>query len=127
MDGPGMWWRFVGTGVEFFDVSTSCSNNTNSDYSVFHYRTSPLADIDLYLQQMWGDCCTRHIDLPAIHVRHFSSDGSLHHLTNQSHSENAITTSQQALCLNQGMPPFLPNQAITSQPENAQTENATVT
>ena len=30
--GPGKWWRFVDTGMEFYDVKTSGSNTLHSEY-----------------------------------------------------------------------------------------------
>ena len=43
--GPGKWWKCTEEGIEFLD-SPSCAS---IEHKMHHYRSSTLADIELYL------------------------------------------------------------------------------
>ncbi len=71
--GPGLWWRSVENGIEFFD----CTHDTEfPEHQMRHFRSSTLSDIDVYLQTKWEECVT-NISLPASHIRHYNHNGDL--------------------------------------------------
>jgi len=47
--GPGKWWKCTEEGIEFLD-SPSCAS---IEHKMHHYRSSTLADIELYLHSKW--------------------------------------------------------------------------
>ena len=62
LPGPGVWWQYVDSGVEFFDTDTP-GNPPNP--TLHHFRTESLSDVDMYLLEKWEECLDDGIQLPA--------------------------------------------------------------
>ena len=75
LQGPGMWWRYVDTGVEFFDVETP--NSDPPTLSLQHFRTSSMSDVDMYLLTKWEKCIEENVQLPAKHIRAYEAGGTV--------------------------------------------------
>ena len=93
--GPGVWWRQTQDGIEFLDGYNSPSQHPEGP-DIHHVRSTSLPDIDIYLHHKWEECCMKHITMPAHHIRHYCSDGSLSTITAQplttaSNIENPIS------------------------------------
>lgn len=74
MEGPGVWWKEVEDGIEFFD----CVHEAQvPEHKMHHFRSSNLSDIHLYLQTKWEECNANNIRLPASEIRHYNPDGNL--------------------------------------------------
>ena len=71
--GPGKWWKSTEEGIEFFDTPTCAP----IEHQLHHYRSSTLADIELYLHSKWEECCAKNIILPAYYIRSYKSNGDL--------------------------------------------------
>ena len=83
LPGPGIWWRHADNGIEFLDSASSPDHHQEGP-NIHHYRSATLADIDLHLCQKWEESCSGQIELPAKHIRHYTSEGSLATITEQS-------------------------------------------
>ena len=67
IQGPGMWWKYVEKGVEFFDVVNI--PNTCTSPSIHHFRSTTMADVDMYLLKNWEKCLDEKVQLPAHFIR----------------------------------------------------------
>ena len=74
LEGRGMWWDYIKSGVEFYDIQTP--NHLPELPEPQHFRTSNLGDIELHLLLKWEQCCMK-VELPAVHIRTYTHDGSL--------------------------------------------------
>lgn len=64
--------------TEFLDKQ----NGRAASYSLTdHYRSTSLAEVYLKLQHCWEKCFEDKIELPAVQVKHYTSEGSLDHTT----------------------------------------------
>ena len=86
LPGHGVWWQRVG-GIEFFDGG-NCPNYHSEGPVPLHYRSLSLADVDLYLQQKWEECINKNVELPALVIRHYTSEGELSQMI---HYEQPLT------------------------------------
>ena len=77
--GPGVWRQRTSAGIEFFDGVHSPAVHPEGP-QMHHVRSTSLADIDIYLQNKWENCCYGQIHLPANHIRQYQSDGSLNNI-----------------------------------------------
>ena len=75
IQGPGIWWQYIDTGVEFFDIETPNSNPPTP--SLQHFRTSSLNDVDMYLLAKWEKCIEENIQLPAKYIRTYKAGGNV--------------------------------------------------
>jgi hypothetical protein len=44
IQGQGIWWRYIDTGVEFFDIESPANSNPPTP-SLQHFRTASLNDV----------------------------------------------------------------------------------
>ena len=84
--GPGKWWREVDNGIEFFDVSLP--SPSLPPHQMFHYRSTNLTDIDVYLLSKWEECLDNEIPLPAVYIRTYTPAGSLHSILTENTTED---------------------------------------
>ena len=78
LQGPGIWWRYVDVGVEFFDIETPSSHPPTP--SLHHFRTTSLSDVDMYLLTKWEKCLEENVQLPAKYIRTYAAGGNVSEL-----------------------------------------------
>ena len=73
LEGPNRWWVHREGGIEFLDKT----NGRAPSYSLTdHYRSTSLAEVYLKLQHCWEKCFQEKVELPAVEVKHYTSEGS---------------------------------------------------
>ena len=75
--GPGVWWQYHQQGVEFFDVSGQPARTALTH----HFRSFSLQDVDAYLLSNWEQYLDMAVELPARHIRAFTTHGELRCIT----------------------------------------------
>ena len=76
IQGQGIWWRYIDTGVEFFDIESPANSNPPTP-SLQHFRTASLNDVDMYLLAKWEKCIEEDVQLPAKHIRTYEAGGNV--------------------------------------------------
>ena len=90
--GPSVWWKATTDGIEFFDSGTDPSHMPPSP-QMMHYRSTTLLDVDLHLQQVWEECTTANVTLPASIIHQYTSDGTPITTTTSSCETSSISQS----------------------------------
>ena len=68
LQGRGMWWDYVDSGVEFYDIQMP--NPPSLLPQLQHFRSTTLGDVELYLLSQWEQCtCSMEVELPAVYIR----------------------------------------------------------
>ena len=81
---PGKWWKYTEDGIEFFDAhgptTTRSPIHALLEHKMYRYRSSSLADIELYLHSQWEECCHKGITLLKVDLapRIFKVRAALH-------------------------------------------------
>ena len=89
LQGQGKWWNYVEGGVEFYDIHTP--NPLPSLPQIQHYRSTTLGDIESHLLMKWEQCSTE-VELPAVHIRTYTCDGSVRNCVSSTHCTRQTPT-----------------------------------
>ena len=74
--GPGVWWREINDGFEFFDGRSSAIVNTMGP-SLEHFRQVSLEDVYKEKETTWNNIIKDNVQLPTFYIKLYSADGQL--------------------------------------------------
>ena len=75
LQGPGGWWRYIDTGVEFYDIKSPSIPPATP--TLHYFRTTSMNDVNLYLLKQWEECLEKGVSLPAKYIRTYAADGNV--------------------------------------------------
>ena len=63
LPGPGIWWKWEGNSVRFFDGATNAAQHKGGPHKA-HFRSSQIKDELLRVKACWQRCLDNNVELP---------------------------------------------------------------
>ena len=79
LQGPGVWWRYVENGVEFFDGHIPYPELQAP--VTHHFRSTTMGDVDAYLLSKWEQCIDIEVQLPTTSIQTYQTNGDSNSVT----------------------------------------------